>query len=65
MIQRHFQRSVEALAKIRKVMAEVDYYEEKARAKSKQASLASHKLYKSVSNSDDKPLRMLRFRCSN
>lgn len=57
MIQRRYQRAVEALAKVRKVMAEVAYYEQKAAAKEAQARLAKHqstlasqRLYKSLSN---------------
>jgi len=57
MIQRRFQRAVEALAKIRLVMAEVELLEQKAEAKKSQArlakqqsTLASQRLYKALSD---------------
>ena len=50
MTQRRFLRAAESFAKVRRLLAEADFYEEKARAKRAQGTLNSHRLYKSLTS---------------
>lgn len=50
MTQRRFLKAAESFAKVKRLLAEVDFYEEKAREKRSQGTLNSRRLYKSLSS---------------